>query len=394
MAKIRRLAPLVALLIFAQLALAYDSPLSHFGFQGITLSSPSSRDCWSYDFDVAGHMEGTLTHGIISVNASFDGPKNDNSYVTVKINGSAPKVFWPENFSCGENGCWARVFAEELGKGPTTIELCIATGSETTGAILSSGSYIGFYDTPVITIETMAPQTVILGERVKMSTVLTNIGSKDVSIFAQFIHPDTRSLVDITSFDIIEGDSSASTALKAGETKEFTYYIKPTLPSGYNLPYAVVFFDNIFGEKQALTSSHPQMVVVSPQQIEVSLIGTDASTSSTNMMSLKVVVKNNWQTQYEGELTLSPADLVIDADRNLLVAAGGQKEVTFSTKSLSPGSYQFSAIVSDPEHAYTSNTVYFDVKKPEFPLEIVLAVIGIVAATVVLYWVYFAKTKK
>jgi hypothetical protein len=394
MAKNRWIAPLVALVMLAQLAFAYDSPLSHFGFEGISIGSPSDRNCWSYDFSVSGHIEGSQRHGIISVKASFDGPQNDNSYVTVRINGGTPKVFWPENFSCGDNGCWARVFAEELANDSTAVELCIATGNETSGAALSENSYIGFYDTPVITIETAAPKNVILGDQVKLSTVLRNAGSKDVDIFAQFIHPDTRSLTEITSFDIVQGDSSASTTLKAGDTKTFNYYIKPTLPSGYNLPYAVVFFDNVFGEKQALTSSHPQMVVSSPQQIEVSVIGTDVSGNAENFVILKAVIRNLWNEQFEGEILMSPADIVSDANQEIIVSPLGEQEVIFQTKNLSPGSYQFSAMVSDSNHTYTSNTISSDVKKPAFPIEIVLALIGIVAAIIVLYWVYVAKAKK
>ena len=394
MAKNRWIALLVVIVMLAQLAFAYEAPLSDFGFTGISLKSVSSRDCQTLNIDVSDKDASGAAFGIVSVKASFDGPQNDNSYVTAKINSADPKIFWPENFNCGGSGCWARVFATELSNGPATIEICAVTGNETTSADVAASSFLGFYDTPVITIETTAPKNVILGDQVKLSTVLRNIGSKDVDIFAQFIHPDTRSLTEITSFDIVQGDSSASTTLKAGDTKTFNYYIKPTLPSGYNLPYAVVFFDNIFGEKQALTSSHPQMVVSSPQQIEVSVIGTDVSGNSENFVVLKAVIKNLWNEQFEGEILMSPTDIVSDANQRVTVSPLGEQEITFQTKNLSPGSYQFSAMVSNSDHTYTSNTISSDVKKPAFPIEIVLAVIGIVAAIIVLYWVYVAKAKK
>jgi len=394
MAKIKVLALLLVLVLFTQLAFAYEAPLSDFGFTEMSLTDASSKDCQIISADISNKDTPDAAFGVVSIKAFFDGPQNDNSYVTVKVNYADPKIFWPENFVCAQDGCWARVFAIDLSSDSTSIELCVATGNETTNAYISKDSYLGLYDTPVITIETTAPKNVILGDQVKLSTVLKNTGSKDVNIFAQFIHPDTRTLTEITSFDIVQGDSSASTTLVAGETKTFNYYIKPTIPSGYNLPYAVVFFDNVFGERQALTSSHPQMVVSSPQQIEVSVIGVDPTVGTEDYMVLKALVKNLWNEQFEGELLMNPSDLILDANKSLIIPALGQKEVVFETKKLSPGAYQFSAVVSGTEHTYISNLISFDVKKPTFPIEIILAIIGLVAAIAVLYWVYVAKTKK
>jgi hypothetical protein len=71
-----------------------------------------------------------------------------------------------------------------------------------------------------------------------MTIIVSNTGTKPADVFVQFIHPDTRAKVPIKSFDIVEGESSTSTTIAAGESKSFNYYIKPTTLGLYNLPSA------------------------------------------------------------------------------------------------------------------------------------------------------------
>ena len=62
-------------------------------------------------------------------------------------------------------------------------------------------------------------------------------------------------LLNITSFDIIDGSSSASGVIKAGETKEFNFAIIPGKISAYNLPSSIVKFTNIFAYSAFITST-------------------------------------------------------------------------------------------------------------------------------------------
>ena len=45
----------------------------------------------------------------------------------------------------------------------------------------------------------------------------------DTNYFVQFVSKDLRTLLNITSFDIIDGSSSASGVIKAGEVQEFNF---------------------------------------------------------------------------------------------------------------------------------------------------------------------------
>ena len=382
----------LAILFLAQAAFAYEQNLSAFGFQGLNLSSASDRNCQTITVDAASNATAGAQVGILSVQADFNGPVNDTSFVTVKINDSDPTLFWPENFSCTtENGCWARVYATELANGPTTIQLCITAGNETPAAEITNKSFLGFYDAPVLEIETNAPKVVILGDQVQMTTVIRNVGSSDANIFAQFIHPDVRSLVEITSFDIIEGQSSANALITAGQTSTFVYSIKPTKVSTYNLPSAVVRFDNIFGEKQDIRSGHPQMAVVTPKQLELAIVGTQEKSAGQTTFALKVLAKNSWDTPFEGTISVSPSGVVNDSNLPIIILPQSEKQMMFYTSALAPGKYTFSSEITDGNNIYKADSISFEVVQDGIPIEIVLSIIGVILAIVIVYWIYSVK---
>jgi hypothetical protein len=213
--------------------------LSNFDFNGIYLNKENTKLCETIFVDLPQELD---KDAILSVKAAFFGVKEDNSYVSVKINNGKEKVIWPEFFSCAGEECLARVFVPELKHGETAIRLCLNSGGKTTKAELFEYSTIGFYKTPVFSIENIAPDKIFLGERAKMKIVISNEGELDANVFVQFIAEDLRTLLEITSFDIVEGDTSAEKIILANSSEEFVYYIKPSIVSSYNLPSAVLSF--------------------------------------------------------------------------------------------------------------------------------------------------------
>ncbi|MEK6958957.1 MAG: hypothetical protein AABW59_02820 [archaeon] len=380
---------LFVLVSLAGYAAAYEVPLSTFGFGGIELNGPFGEKCQTISIDMADKVTLAEGQGVLSIHATFDKADNDNSYISLSVDGGTEKIIWPERMTCGET-CWSRVFLPELSKGITNLNLCLKTGTYTNSAVISENSFIGFYDTPVLWIENRAPTQIFLGQRAMMSIIIKNTGSKDANISAQFVQEDTRSLVEIKSFDIIEGDSSVTTTIKAGETREFFYFIKPSAASSYNLSSAALFFDNVFNERQMIVSNHPQMKVLIPNQIEVSLVGTE---ERNGVLRLKLIAKNNWDSFYEGKILFSPSDLIFDSNQDISIAPSATQEISVRTKTLTPGSYSFSASVTDSNNSYSTQNIQYDVKREGFPIEIVMAVIAIILATAVILWVYKGKNK-
>jgi len=387
--KSRQILALVLIISLASIAFAYEVPLSTFGFEGIQIDSPFGNECETITIDMANNATAKESQGVLSILGDFDKADNDNSYISLSVNGGKEKIIWPERMICGEE-CWARIFVPELSQGSTNLTLCLRTGTYTTSGLVSSNSYVGFYDTPVLWIENRAPSKIFLGQRAMMSITIKNTGSKDANIFAQFVQEDTRSLVEIKSFDIIEGDSSVTTSIKAGETREFFYYIKPTTASSYNLSSTALYFDNVFGEKQVIVSNHPQMEVLTPEQIEISLVGAE---EVNGVFRLKLIAKNNWDSAYEGKLDFTPAEIIFDSNQDIFIAPKATQEISVRTRTLSPGSYSFAASVSDTNATYNTQTITYEVKREGIPIELILAGLAVVVAAAVILWVYKGKSK-
>ncbi len=381
---------LVAFITLALSAFAYEVPLSEFGFAPISNTTNFTRDCKELTLEIPSNTlanEGGAP--ILSLNSNFYNYSNDTSYVSVSINGSEEEVIWPESFACTES-CYARVFLPELMQGQTKVNICAVLGGKTQGIEILEASKIGLYNTPVLTIKNSAPGIVYLGDRAKMTTIVTNEGTKASTIRVQFIHPDTRAAVNITSFDIVEGESYAVTTIYPGETKNFVYYIKPTVLGLYNLPSAAMFFKNVFGENQFMISNHPMMSVQTRKQIEVSLIAVSDSEPRT----FKAIIKNNLDQAFSGVITISPQVEIQDAMQEVEVPANSEKEILFKSEALTEGDYEFFATIRDTNNIYSSNKIAVQVENNSISIQMILAIVGIIAGALIFAWIYFLSEGK
>ncbi len=376
---------------FLSTAFAFEAPITNFGFNEIEISSSLQKQCQTIDIDLLNlPLENEKANGILSIQANFVGTKNDSSYVSVKINSGQEQVIWPEYFSC-KTECWARVFLPQLKSVPTEIQICLATGGETSKATISEKSFVGLYDTPVLTIENISPEGIILGERAQMKIIAKNTGTKDADIFVQFIAQDLRSILKITSFDIVDGEASASTTISPNQTKEFVYYIKPTLISSYNLPSAILFFQNIFDEEQPVMSNHPQLNVLSPEQITLFLVEDE---QKENPFTFKIMAKNNWDKPFFGVMKILPGDIIIgSASKEISLEPKSEKEFSFTTKKLLAGNYSIIAEIDVNQDHYISNSISFPVKEEGRIFEILFAIVGVIVGLGIFFWISFWKGK-
>ena len=379
----------VLLLIFLiGTVFAYEQPLTAYGFSGLINSTNSTTVCKEITVTLPDTAIAEKGEGILSLVASFVDDVNDSTYVSVSVNNGEEKKYWHESFFCTTE-CHARVFIPELKKGSTKLNICAVLGGASKSLVVSSGSYIGIYDTPVLSIKNSAPSEIFLGNRAKMIISATNSGTKATSIFVQFIHPDTRAKIPITSFDIVEGDSSATALIAPNETKEFIYYIKPSIISAYNLPLAALFFKNIFGEDETLLSNHPFMTVIEQKQIELSIV----SISDTDPRVFKAIIKNNFDTPFNGIITMAPQTEFVDYSQNITVSSLSNKELFFEAKTLAQGKYPFQATIRDTNNIYSSNIINVEVTKSGISMQIILAIVGIIIGAVIFSWIYFVKVK-
>ncbi|MBT4192387.1 MAG: hypothetical protein HOE11_03695 [Candidatus Diapherotrites archaeon] len=379
---------LISILFLVSFVSALEFPLSNYGFNEIEVTGASMRECQSFTLDLTQLKDTAFySEGILSLKTDFIGEKGDNSFISVKINSEKEQVLWPEYFSCN-NGCWARLFIDDLLDDTKLVRVCISTGGKTSSAKVNASSTIGLYDTPTLEIKNTSPSEIVLGQRAEMNIIVKNTGTKDADVFVQFIAQDLRSLLKITSFDIVEGDASATEIIPAGEEKRFTYYIKPTQASVYNLPAAALFFDNIFGETQQITSTHPQLSVIAPKQIDLVLVSEGLI---DNQMTTKVVVRNNWDTPFDGNLSIKPYDLLTGNIIKVFLDKKQEKEFIFKTKTLLPGKYSLLAEIDANDTIYVSDSVSFQIQSKDMTIEIVIAVIAIIIALAIFFRIYFGK---
>ncbi len=377
---------LILVLVLVQSAFAYQAPLAEFGFSGLLNETKDTKSCKEVTLTLSDAAVLEKGIGILSINGEFVDPKVDSSYISVSVNGVEENVLWPEDFVC--NGtCWARIFLPDLKKGSTKINLCAVLGSLSKSVAVTNNSFVGVYDAPSLSISNSAPGQIFLGNRAKMTISVTNSGTKAAEVFVQFVHPDTRAKVPIASFDIVEGDSSATTIVAAGETKNFDYYIKPSIISSYNLPSAALFFTNEFGEKQFLLSEHPMMSVVEQKIIEISLVAIEQK----NPFVFKAIVKNNSSLPFNGTVSLSPQPALVNPIQAVYIAPNSEKEVTFNSSSLENGAYSFVANIRDGNDIYSSNAIDLEIKKEGLPFEIIFAILGILIGAAIFGYLYFKK---
>ena len=384
----KKILALLCILFFISFVSALELPLSDYGFNEIEVIGASMRECASFNLDLT-HLKETAfyTKGILSLKTDFIGEKGDNSFVSVKINSDKEQVLWPEHFSC-KSGCFARIFVDDLLDEEKLIRVCVSTGGKTSSAKVSASSTIGLYDTPTLEIENTSPSEITLGQRAEMNIIVKNTGTKDAEIFVQFIAQDLRTLLEITSFDIVAGDASATEVISAGDEKKFTYYIKPTQASVYNLPSAALFFTNIFSETQQIYSSHPQLSVTAQKQIDLVLVGEGIM---ENQMNTKVIVRNNRDEPFSGRLSIKPYDLVTGNIIKVFLDGKQEKEFIFKTKTLLPGNYSLLAEVDTNDATYVSDSVSFQIQSKDMTIEIVIAVIAIIIALAIFFRIYFGK---
>jgi hypothetical protein len=299
-----------------------ESNISDFGFKGISIKENSSS-CEQFILP----LEKSNLTPILSIKALFSSVMNDDSKISVSFDGVNTQTFLASDFLCTENiNCVIRIFVPKTDANTTNVSICAISGPLTNNLLVLKESKFGFYDSPWLSIENTVSPSINLGEQAKMSIVVTNSGTKQSDIFVQFIRPSVRTDVDIDSFDIVSGESQARAVILPGAEREFVYYIKPTKESTYNLSNSILFFDNIFGERQSIKSNYSRLVVLNENYLKVtSILETD-----TNNVLLKVILTNNLPSTYTGHLQVYPKNYFSNSELNVSVPAEAEMDYVFT----------------------------------------------------------------
>ena len=177
----KKILPILLLIFLIGTVFAYEQPLSAYGFSEISNTTNSTTLCKEITVALPDTAIAEKGAGILSLAANFVEDVNDSTYVSVSVNNGEEKKFWHESFNCTDY-CHARVFIPELKQGATKINICAVLGGASKSLTVLTNSYIGVYDTPVLSIKNSSPAEIFLGNRAKMSISVTNSGTKAASV--------------------------------------------------------------------------------------------------------------------------------------------------------------------------------------------------------------------
>lgn len=244
--------------------------LNEFGMESFEIQGINEKKCTQINFYFEKIDEIKSDSNLVAqmlLKAEFENT-NGLAEIEIILNNSVKKIKERE-MNCDEDGCYKTIYLnKETINEINTLKLCGKTGNQESKIILRENSKIGFEKTPRFLEQefTKTPEknNILLGEDLEMTIYITNSGSKDADVYISHIAKEVEQVVDITTFNVVIGDSETTTTIKAGETKEIKYTIKPNQPSNYILPSATLNFQNIEGKTEQIRTEHPEIKVDAP----------------------------------------------------------------------------------------------------------------------------------
>lgn len=268
-----------------------EKSLAEYGYEPFSVKGLNNSDCFTVNF-IKHELEEFLP--IVSLNAEFFPANEGKAKISLKLNGEEVKELNPMDFQCKEEcfeledgesvcepECWARVYLDDKKvKEENALNICASTGNKTEEIIISNKSIIGFYRTPRFLKEDFAKQTVkstyYAGEEIEVKMVVHNSGSAPTVVDLNFVRPIVEE--KLKAVEVIGNTYFSKVGLDAGETKEFIHYIKPKKAIKLALLPAIMYYTNIFGETEKITTNTVPLEV---KEIEKKLEGKILSEKNT-----------------------------------------------------------------------------------------------------------------
>ena len=278
----------------------YERSFGEMGYEDFLVDGPVQTGCFEAEFiypaDIA--IESREIYPIASIGLELGPVQEGKIDVNAFLNGKVIVENAPvEDFKCKEGVCWERLFLPKsaLREEENRIKVCLGTGNTITSIKLKSGSGVGLYRTADFSGEnafrTDAEKTgLVIGEKTTITILLHNEGSAVANARVEFARPLAE---DKNAFSVVEGDTYFSGQVKAGETVEIIYVVKPRVPVHMTLPPAIVYYENEFGEEEAKFSNLVSLDVRQPERkIEAFIVKEEENAFVGQPIELTLAVKN------------------------------------------------------------------------------------------------------
>jgi len=319
----RKLAVLFALALLVSAVSAetsFERSFQEMGFESFAAEGALESSCssWSFLYPEDINVQDSELYPILSVNAKFSPVASDNAKITVSINGSEKEEFSLKEMHCSESSCWKRIALDKemINDEENLAEICAVTSNTTTKIDLLNSSLVGAYKIPFMEgfTKTVSKKNLELGEEIEITISIMNSGSRDGKISLKRMRPYFEDIKDIKIFDVLQGEGEWTGTVRAGEVKEISYTIRPNIVSRITLPSAYAEFENVFGEKNQISSNYPLIWVSSAKPVlNVSFEKKGTIFPVGASVPVEVTVKNS------GWFEVTGAKLELSAGKNISI---------------------------------------------------------------------------
>jgi hypothetical protein len=367
------------------------------GYEDMIVEESTKEECMKMVFskETALNQEGHYT--ILSLHVLFFPTTNGGAQVKVFLNDlPVVKVLSPEDFL----NDWARVVLPRKGlKEKNNLMLCLRTSETISRIELRNDSMIGTYLSPDFSGKDSFVKEIIsrhprVGKELEVRVLLYNKGSKESKY--KIIARDPS--LDRPEIPVLEGKTIDEGVIKAGETIELVYKVRPSIVGGIVFPNAVAFVENAFGEEVRLESNYPETRVYAlDHKLKPIVLSEKGIIEPKEKTSVVLLVKNDGiSPQFEVSVELL-AEKGLEVEGSL----GNQikninpseiKRFQFKVSSLKEGTYKIGCSLSYLDQNIEEvkcNPIELVVRKKSIEPQILAGLVMLLIGFAIYLYIYF-----
>lgn len=415
----------------ASASLVFEKSFSEMGQDAFSVNAGESEKCTEMLFSVPG--DSLVDRGnvpILALKAEFLPSRSGKATISVSLNGTLLDSLKPEDFTCDESGCWKYIYPNELNypveigvvapgeitvgpwpllKASNALKICANIEDKIESVTIHNESLFGIYKTAYFPTsesifgftKTIDRETAMLGDEVNITISLTNTGSADAEVQIRHIKPLVEDNVEITSFNVLKGDSDWDGVMKAGETKTITYTIKPIIAAHFTLPAASATYTNEFGKTETVISNYPEITVSAPEtKINAYIFRETELRKVGERTNMRAIIKNN------GTFTVADVKLLLEAPQQISII--GEQEVAigalrpneviyydYEIVSQQEGEFEMGCKVVAGEETFNCENAIVSFEAPKTDWILIAGIVLAIIAVIIYGYIFFEwKPKK
>ena len=306
-------------------------------------------------------------------------------------------------FKCKENECEQYFYLldfEDFLEQNNTLKICTYNHL----ASIHNDYELGFYEAAYFPKEKFIKEVekteLLIGDELEITITLENVGSKNIEVEIKHKKPVVEEYIEITSFNVLKGDSDWKGVVEAGRTKTLTYTIKPTIAAHFTLPAAFATFENEFGGTIELVSNYPEITVRSPEKKVSAYIFRESEFKKVGERArIRAIIKNNGtDTIPDVKLVLNfPSELGLVGEKEIFIGALRGNEVVYfdyEIVSTQEGEFNIGCSIKSGDESFKCEGATIKFEEEKVDLVVVGAFLLLIVAVVIYAYIFFERRPK